>query len=52
MTDAEKLNIIDRIIGAAFEFEAIDPKDKSGYYEGIVCAIYGVLNTEVTPDGN
>ena len=52
MTDAEKLNIIDRIIGAAFEFEAIDPKDKSGYYEGIVCAIYGVLTAEENSNAN
>ena len=49
MTDTDKLNIIDHIIGASFEF-ATDPKDRGGFCEGIVCAIYAVLNTEVTPD--
>ena len=51
MTDADKLNIIDHIIGASFEF-GIDPSCKDGFCEGIVCAIYAVLNTEVTPDEN
>ena len=45
MTDAEKINIIDKIIGTAFEL-APERDAKAGYYEGIVSAIVAVLECE------
>lgn len=52
MTDAQKIKIIDKIISTAYEFVPPDEKSRSGYYEGVINALYAVLNTEDGGDNN
>lgn len=42
MSDTEKIKVIDKIIAKAFEYEPIRDS-KTGYYEGIISAILGVI---------
>lgn len=42
MTDKEKFKLIDKIIGDAWEFQTRND-DNSGFYEGVISAIYSVV---------
>lgn len=44
MTDKNKLELIDKIINAAYEYPAADPTSWSGFLEGTLNAIAAVAN--------
>lgn len=52
MTDTQKLIIIDKIISTAYEFVPADEEVKSGYYEGIVNALYAVITADPGGEDN
>ena len=44
MTDKNKLEMIDKIINAAYEYPAADPTSWSGFLEGTLNAIAAVVH--------